>query len=94
VRAPSLGDALAELILEPPIEVVGALPVEAFLSPKRRADLAADLNTLVASPSFAAWRRAKTSTWARGWRAVDGKTPATIVSVAHLDDEERRWSSG
>jgi hypothetical protein len=87
-KTASLGELLPE-ILEPPLEVVGALPVEAFLPLRQRADLAADLNTLIASPSFAAWREGQDLDVGRWMEAVDGKTPATIVSVAHLDDEER-----
>lgn len=55
-------DQLLPEILEPPIELVGALPVDAFLPRRQRADLAADLNTLIASPSFAAWREGQIST--------------------------------
>jgi len=76
-------------ILEPPIAEIGALPVEVFLSLRQRTDLAADLNTLIASPTFAAWRQGQDLDVARWMMPVDGKTPATIVSVAHLDDEER-----
>jgi hypothetical protein len=87
-RTASLDELLPE-ILEPPIEIVGALPVEAFLGQKQRAELAADLNTLIASPSFAAWRAGQDLDVGRWMEPVDGKTPATIVSVAHLDDDER-----
>jgi len=84
----SLEELLPE-ILEPPIADIGALPVDAFLSMRQRADLAADLNTLIASPAFAAWRQGQDLDVARWMAKVDGKTPATIISVAHLDDEER-----
>jgi hypothetical protein len=84
----SLEQLLPE-ILEPPIAEVGALPVDAFLSMRQRADLAADLNTLIASPAFAAWRKGQDLDVASWMTKVDGKTPATIISVAHLDDEER-----
>ena len=82
-------ETLLPLILEPPMTVVGALPVDAFLSPKRRADLAADLNTLLASPSFLLWRQGQSVDVAAWMESVGGKTPVTIVSVAHLDDDER-----
>ena len=56
---------------------------------RQRADLAADLNTLIASPTFAAWRQGQDLDVA-GWMTPKGDhTPATIVSVAHLDDEDR-----
>jgi hypothetical protein len=68
---------------------VGALEVDAFIGPKKRRELAADLNTLVASPSFASWRQGESLDVGRWMEKVNGKTPATIVSVAHLDDGER-----
>jgi hypothetical protein len=79
---------LAELV-EPPMEMVGALPVEEFIPLKARRELVASLNTLVAAPSFAAWRTGQDLDVARWMEPVNGRTPATIVSVAHLDDEER-----
>jgi hypothetical protein len=36
-----------------------------------------------------AWRSGQSIDIARWMEPVQGKTPATVVSVAHLDDEER-----
>ena len=83
-----IGGLLPEIV-EPPFESIGALPVNAFMSKKARNDLAAALNTLLAAPSFEAWRQGAALD-VEGWmRPVDGKTPVTILSVAHLDDDER-----
>ncbi len=83
-----LGSLLAE-VLEPPIERIGALDVNDFLPLKERRSLAAALNTLLASPTFASWRQG-VSLDIREWLTPkNGRTPAVIVSVAHLDDEER-----
>ncbi|MBN8613810.1 MAG: ATP-binding protein [Deltaproteobacteria bacterium] len=92
-RTATLDELLPEIV-EPPIERVGALPVEAFVPPKLRNELAADLNTLIASPSIAAWRRGADLDVARWMATENGKTPATIVSVAHLDDEQRTLALG
>ncbi len=81
--------ALLPEIIEPPIASIGALPVDAFLSKKARKDLAAALNTLLAAPSFASWRQGTTLDVGAWMEPVSGKTPATIISVAHLDDDER-----
>ncbi len=60
-----------------------------FLPLEERKQLAAALNTLLASPTFASWRQG-VSLDIRSWLTPkDGKTPAVIVSVAHLDDDER-----
>ena len=83
-----LGSLLAE-VLEPPIERIGALDVNDFLPLEERRSLAAALNTLLASPTFASWRQG-VSLDIREWLTLEnGRTPAGVVSVAHLDDEER-----
>ena len=77
-------------ILEPPFERIGALLVDDYVPLAKRKEMAADLNTLLASPSFAAWRQGP-SLDVGAWMAPtdDGRTPATVFSVAHLDDDER-----
>jgi hypothetical protein len=44
---------------------------------------------LLASPTFASWRQGVTLDVAEWLRPGKERTPVTIVSVAHLDDEER-----
>jgi hypothetical protein len=89
--AAPIGALIADLDT-PPFEQVGALPVNRFLSAKERGLLAASLNALLASPSFSSWREGASlelDTWLRPSLAAPMRTPAVIVSVAHLDDEER-----
>jgi len=81
--------ALMQDVLEPPIAEIGALPMNAFLKKTKRRDLAAALNTLLASPSFASWRQGMPLDVGAWLTPADGPTPAVVVSVAHLDDEER-----
>ena len=82
--------ALVADVIEPPITELGALPLDAFVSPNDRASLAAALNTLLASPTFATWRQGA-SLDIDAWMTPSllGRTPVHVVSVAHLDDEER-----
>ncbi len=80
---------LMQDVLDPPIAQIGALPVEAFLKKKERQDLAAALNTLLASPSFASWRQGVPLDVGEWLSPREGRTPAVVVSVAHLDDDER-----
>ena len=64
--------------------------IDSFLAKSERRALAAALNRLLASRPFASWRTGATldvGSWLT--RGPDGRTPAAIVSVAHLDDEER-----
>ncbi len=89
-------EALLADLQAPPIERVGALSVDEFLPPKERASLTMDLNALIASPTFASWRKGAPLD-VGDWLAPDvaapagepDRTPVTIVSVAHLEDEER-----
>jgi len=81
--------ALLEDLAKPPIERVGALRVDDFLAKNDRRALAAALNTLLASPTFASWRQGTTLDVGEWLTPQHGRTPAVIVSVAHLDDEER-----
>ena len=85
-----LGSLLGDL-LEPPIAYAGSLPLDSFVSAKERGALAASLNTLLASPTFASWRegaRLDVGKWLTPSPTTQ-KTPAVIVSVAHLEDDER-----
>jgi hypothetical protein len=81
--------ALMQDVLEPPIDEVGALPIDSFLRKNERRKLAAALNTLLASPTFESWRQGATLDVAEWLTPREGRTPGVIVSVAHLDDEER-----
>jgi hypothetical protein len=83
-----LGTLLADLA-QPPIESIGALAVDEFLPKSERKALAAALNTLLASPTLASWRQGLTLDVGEWLKPQAGRTPAVIVSVAHLDDEER-----
>lgn len=91
LRAGSPADipALLEDLANPPLERIGALTVDAFLPRAERRALAAALNGLLASPSFESWRTGAPVDVESWLTPTDGRTPAVIVSVAHLDDEER-----
>ncbi|MBN8612107.1 MAG: ATP-binding protein [Deltaproteobacteria bacterium] len=81
-------------IITPPFETIGALDVETYIGLKARGELAADLNTLIASSSLARWRQGQDLDVGKWMEPVDGKTPATIISVAHLQDDERALALG
>jgi hypothetical protein len=93
-QSAELGALLADLETLP-ISEIGALPVERFIGKKDRQALAAALNGLLASPTFGTWREGATldvGDWLNPKIASAGeapRTPGVIVSVAHLDDEER-----
>jgi DNA helicase HerA-like ATPase len=83
-----LGALLADVTL-PPLERIGALSVDGFMPKRQRADLAAALNALLASPTFATWRDGAPLDIASWLTPRAGRTPAVVVSVAHLDEDER-----
>lgn len=81
--------SLLDDLSDPPIEEIGALELNEFISKSERKSLSAALNSLLASPTFANWRQGSTLNVAEWLSPKDGKTPCVILSVAHLDDEER-----
>lgn len=85
--------SLLQDIVEPPILIVGSLPLDSYITAKARGDLAASLNTLLVSPTFVNWRQGaalRIGEWMKpASQRADGKTPLVIVSVAHLDDDDR-----
>jgi DNA helicase HerA-like ATPase len=82
-------EALLEDIARPPLEKIGALTVDAFLPKRERKGLAAALNALLASPSFASWRQGATLDIGSWFTGSADRTAGIVLSVAHLDDEER-----
>ena len=88
---------LAQLIaqvLEPPLRKLGVFDLDAFLPPDDRRALAMRLNTLVASPSFAAWLQGRPLDVGGMLRVDDGRAHASILSIAHLSDAERQAGVG
>jgi DNA helicase HerA-like ATPase len=86
------GYSLEELIgaiADPPFDKIGALPLETAFPRKERQALMMALNNLLASPSFESWRTGEPLDVARMLRAPDGRPRLSIVSTAHLSDEER-----
>lgn len=81
--------ALMQDLESPPITTIGALPLNSFLKRRDRSNLAASLNSLLASPTFSSWREGASLDVGEWVTPKDGRTPGVILSVAHLDDEER-----
>jgi Helicase HerA, central domain len=84
-------ESLIGQVANPPIEKVGALPMDAFYPAKERNGLMFALNNLVASPPFEAWRQGEPIDIEKWVRSDDGKPQLSIVYTAHLDDEQRTF---
>jgi hypothetical protein len=82
-------EALVAQVANPPIDRVGALPLDSFYPPKDRTALMLALNNLVASSAFEVWRRGEPLDIEAWVRPPDGVTRLSIISTAHLDDAQR-----
>jgi hypothetical protein len=79
-RAADLPSLLQDIEV-PPIEQVGAMAFDRFLSKTERQKLGASLNALLASPTFETWRRGVSLDIAEWLKPVDHKTPAVRVEI-------------
>lgn len=85
---------LSKLILSvqnPPFQQLGAMPLESFYSAKERLALAMKLNTLLASPKWSAWLQGEAFEIKNLLYTSEGKPKMSILSLAHLNDEERMF---
>ncbi len=84
-------ETLIRGVQSPPFEKVGFLDLEAFFPAKDRFQLAMALNSLVASPGFAAWFEGEPLEIERLLWTRDGRPRIAILSIAHLSDVERMF---
>jgi hypothetical protein len=82
-------EELVQAVADPPIQKIGALPIDTAFPPRERQALMMALNNLLAAPSFESWREGEPLDVERLLRAPDGRPRLSIVSTAHLADEER-----
>ena len=85
---------LHELILKtqsPPIDKLGAFPVDSFFPAKDRMELAMVLNNILASPGFETWREGQPLDIASMLYTPDGHPRHSIFYLAHLSDPERMF---
>lgn len=83
---------LVDEIQDPPFPgmMLGAQDVDAFLTPRRRANLASQVNTILAEPKFELWLQGEALDIQS--MLYDGDTPRmSVVNIAHLDESERQF---
>ena len=85
-----LGTLIGE-IQTPPIRKLGVFEIDQFFPPADRTRLAFTLNSLVASPSFAAWGEGDALDPQAMLFTADGKPRCAVVYLAHLAEEERQF---
>ena len=76
------------LIQNPPLERIGVVDIDSFMSADKRNQLAMRLNNLLASPAFAAWLDGETLSIDSLLHTPSGKPRISILSIAHLSDTE------
>jgi Helicase HerA, central domain/Bacterial protein of unknown function (DUF853) len=82
-------ETLIAAVADPPFDKVGALPLETVFPRKERQGLMMALNNLLAAPTFEVWREGVPLDIAAMLRTPDGRPRLSIVSTAHLSEEER-----
>lgn len=83
--------ALIGRIQHPPFARLGVMELETVFPARERFELALRLNTLVASPGFAAWTRGESLDVQSLLYTAEGKPRVSIFSIAHLGDSERMF---
>ena len=84
-------EQLIRLIQKPPIDRIGVVDLDSFMSADARNKLAMRLNNLLASPAFASWMEGDSLSIKNMLQSVTGKPQITILSIAHLNDNERMF---
>jgi hypothetical protein len=85
---------LTDLILQvqtPPMERLGAFPMDSFFPEKERFTLALLLNNFLAAPSFQVWQQGQTLDIAEIMAGKNGKPRHSIFYLAHLNENERMF---
>ncbi|MFO1077226.1 MAG: ATP-binding protein [Planctomycetota bacterium] len=82
---------LIRAVQEPPFQRIGVMDVESVFPAKDRFGLAMAMNGLLASPAFAAWSEGEPLDVQRLLWTTDGKPRVSIISIAHLPDDQRMF---
>ncbi len=82
---------LIRAIMSPPFTHLGVFDMETFYPASERSALAMRLNNVIASPSFSSWMEGEPLDIERLLHTEQGKPRISIISIAHLNDEERMF---
>ncbi|HMO14958.1 MAG TPA: DUF87 domain-containing protein [Pirellulaceae bacterium] len=85
-----LGRLIGE-IQNPPFDRVGIMDLDVFFPLKDRMALAMTINNMLASPAFSSWMQGEPLNIKRLLHTTDGKPRISIISISHLDDNERMF---
>ena len=85
---------LTDLILQvqnPPMDRLGAFPMDSFFPERDRFDLALLLNNFLASPSFQVWQQGQPLDIGAVLKSNSGKPRHSVFYIAHLSENERMF---
>ena len=82
---------LIQQIQAPPFAKIGVMEVDTFFPAKDRLALSMTLNSLLASPAFAAWLEGDALDIQRLLYTPAGRPRISILSIAHLSESERMF---
>jgi hypothetical protein len=80
---------LVQQIQRPSFERVGVLDLETFYPARERQELALRFNSVLATPGFDLWTKGEPLDAASLLYTPDGRPRIAIVSISHLDDQQR-----
>ena len=83
--------SLIHAVQSPGFQKVGVMDIETFFPAKERFALAMKLNNLLASPGFAGWLEGDALDVGSLLYTSDGKPRVSVLSIAHLSDNERMF---
>jgi hypothetical protein len=83
--------ALIQAIQKPGFEQIGAFDLETYYPASERLEFAMSVNSLLASPGFAAWTEGEPLDAQRLLFTASGKPRISIINIAHLNDAERMF---
>ena len=82
---------LIRAVQAPPFQRIGVMDVESVFPQKDRFGLAMAINGLLASPAFATWGEGEPLDVQRLLWTTDGKPRVSVISIAHLPDDQRMF---
>ncbi|MDD2426916.1 MAG: hypothetical protein PHR78_00325 [Eubacteriales bacterium] len=82
---------LIQAVQNPPVKTIGVMDIETFFPEKNRFDLALQLNSILASPSFSSFLQGEPLNIDSLLYTAEGKPRLSILSLSHLSDAERMF---
>ena len=83
--------SLIREIQQPPFKKIGIMDLETIFPAADRMQLAMTVNNVLASPAFASWSQGEPLNIQRLLYTPEGKPRLAILSIAHLNEQERMF---